>query len=191
MAQDRETQIKQPTRSSGWEALFVETPGRSTGSWLIVVSTFPDVTIQWFLETTPHLQWPHRSGLAPDSLFSPAIGRGTWSLVHIYLSGTDIMPSQGDCQPTNTMFRMLHHDDVGRTEREPAVSIHNCCVQHIQANIGAFVQRKQHLWGRRPVSRCSHRRKRTSSITCPEQSRLCNRVFMTPPGNSGHGLPLA
>ena len=135
------------------------------GSWLL--STFPDVTIQWFLETTPHLQWPHRSGLAPDSLFSPAIGRGTWSLVHIYLSDSDIMPSQGDCQYTNTMFRMLHHDDVGRTEREPAVSIHNCCVQHIQANIGAFVQRKQHLWGRLPVSRCSHRRKRTSGITGP------------------------
>jgi hypothetical protein len=44
-------------------------------------SSFPDVIIQWSWEALPIYSGPTAQDLHLNSLFSPAIGRGTWSLV--------------------------------------------------------------------------------------------------------------
>jgi hypothetical protein len=42
-------------------------------------STFPDVSTQWSLEALPIYSGPTAQDLHLNSLFSPAISRGTWS----------------------------------------------------------------------------------------------------------------
>ena len=49
-----------------------------------LVSTFPDVPIQWFLETAPHLQRPHRSGFVYLIPYSPRLSAGApGAILHI------------------------------------------------------------------------------------------------------------
>jgi hypothetical protein len=73
------------TRSSGWEALKLKLQAGLLAHGSSPPSAFPDVYTQWSLEALPIYSGPTAQDLNLNSLFSPSISRGTWSLFHIQL----------------------------------------------------------------------------------------------------------
>jgi hypothetical protein len=54
----------------------VETPGRSTGSWIIAAFRLPGCLHPVVFGSAPHLQRPHRSGLKPEFPILPVYQPG-------------------------------------------------------------------------------------------------------------------